>query len=157
MPPQALPRPGSTPSEETPAQAAVAEAGVQQSVEFSVPAHANEVHPVVPPVRNAAPAAPPNAAPVYTLVAPLTFTVSAPVPPEDPTPDMVLLVREARVSPEWKFSGHVAAPEFALAVQRALGEGRSAAPPTANDSARPAHKKKGGFWAALKRAFGGGD
>jgi hypothetical protein len=126
-------------------------------VEFSVPAHANETHPVVPPVRDTPPAAPPDAVPVYTVVAPLTFSASAPVPPEDPTPDMALLIREARVSPDWQFSGHVGAPEFALAVQRALGEGPSVSrTKTATDSARPAQKKRGGFWAALKRIFSGG-
>ena len=35
-----------------------------------------------------------------------------------------MLIREARVAPEWEFSGHVEAPEFAKAMQNALGEKR---------------------------------
>jgi hypothetical protein len=66
---------------------------------------------------------------------------------------MVMLIREARVSPEWEFSGRVeTTPEFAKAMQHALGEKPSAPQP---EAAKPA-KKKGGFWASLRRAFVGG-
>jgi len=64
---------------------------------------------------------------------------------------MFLLIREARVLPDWEFTGRVEVPGFAEAVQRALGE-----KPAANEPARAPKKKKGGFWAALKRVFGGG-
>jgi len=125
-----------------------------RSVEFGVPAHDNEAHPVTPEAKSAVPVAPPEAAPVYTVVAPLTFSNAAPAPPEYPTPDMILLVREARVVPEWEFSGRVAAPEFALALQHALGEGSSATGTrAATDSASTEQKRKGGFWGALKRFF----
>jgi hypothetical protein len=71
----------------------------------------------------------------------------------------MVLIREAKVSPEWQFSGHVEPPEFAAAMQHALG-----GKPVASDQPPPAgahtpaqpKKNKGGFWAALKRAFGGG-
>jgi hypothetical protein len=149
--PQALPPPASAPAAEKPPE----QPDSQRSIEYSVLARANEGHPVEPPATAATPAVPPSEAPVYTMVAPLVFSASAPVPPDDPTPDMILLIREARVTPEWEFSGRVEAPEFARAVQRALGE----APPEGalihrNDSARVG-KKKNRFWAVLKRVFVG--
>lgn len=150
--PQTLPQPADAPAAEKPPE----QPDNQRSVEYSVLARANEAHPVEPPARATTPAVPPSEAPVYTMVAPLVFSASAPVPPDDPTPDMILLIREARVMPEWEFSGRVEAPELVRAVQRALGE----APPEGaaihgNDSARAGKKKKGGFWAALKRVFVG--
>ncbi|MBZ5502505.1 MAG: hypothetical protein LAN59_09740 [Acidobacteriia bacterium] len=148
--PQVLPPPAPAAAVETPAEPP----GTERSVEFSVLAPANEAHPVERPARAAIPAVPPSEAPVYTMVMPLVFSASAPVPPDDPTPDMVLLIREARVMPEWEFSGRVEAPELARAVQRALGEAPPAAAKQGHDSAR-AGKKKGGFWAALKRVFSG--
>ncbi len=120
--PQALPPPASAAAAEKPPE----QPDNQRSLEYSVLARANEAHPVEPPARAATPAVPPSEAPVYTMVAPLVFSASAPVPPDDPTPDMVLLIREARVTPEWEFSGRVEAPELAREVQRALGEAPSA-------------------------------
>ncbi len=133
----------------------------QKIVEYSRLAEANEAHPVVRPAKDVEPAAaPPSSEPVYTAVLPpLTFMAGSPLPPPAPTADMVMLIREARVSPEWEFSGRVEAPEFAKAMQHALGEKSVATQATAeseNPSAAKAEKKKGGFWAALKRAFGGG-
>jgi len=71
---------------------------------------------------------------------------------------VIALIREARVSPDWEFSGRVEPPEFAKAVQQALGE--HAVTPQTQDTppVQPAatpKKKKGGFWAALKRVFSG--
>jgi hypothetical protein len=130
------------------------------NIEVSALAEANETHPILSPARNAAPAAQPPSVPVYTAVLPpLTFMAGSPTRPPDPTADMVLLIREAKVSPDWEFSGHVAAPEFAQAMQHALGEKPSAAgaqPPAENEAAAKPARKKGGFWASLKRAFGGG-
>jgi hypothetical protein len=73
---------------------------------------------------------------------------------------VVLLVREAQVSPDWEFSGHVNAPEFATALQSALGEGKQTnakpeAQTVASDQPEPMPKKKRGFWGSLKRIFGG--
>ena len=132
----------------------------QTIVEYSRLAEANEAHPVMRTVKEEV-VAPPTTEPVYTAVLPpLTFMAGMPLPPPTPTADMVLLIREARVAPEWEFSGHVEAPEFANAMQNALGEKtakprKNAAP---NDQAASADKpkKQGGFWAALKRMFGSG-
>jgi hypothetical protein len=62
------------------------------------------------------------------------------------------------MSSEWQFSGRVEPPELANAVERALGEKPVAASPAAPPAQPPAEqkKKKGGFWAALKHAFGRG-
>jgi hypothetical protein len=122
-------------------------------VEYSELSEANEAHPVVPQAADVRPAVPPSSDPVYTAVLPpLTFMAGSPLPPPGPTADMVMLIREARVSPEWEFRGRVEMPEFAKAMQHALGE----KPPTPpSEATRPA-KKKGGFWASLRRAFGGG-
>jgi hypothetical protein len=114
-------------------------------IEFSVPAHANESHPVAPaPKDAAAPAPPPVTNPVYKVVMPpLVFSADSPTPPPDPSVDMILLVRTAQVIPDWQFKGHVDAP-------------------SAGDTSKPGHasqpgpnpqKKKGGFWAAIKRIF----
>lgn len=150
-PPRPAPEPSSAASPESPPPAA--EKAAEPSVEFSVPAHANEAHPVAPPAKGAPPASPPPASvPVYTVVVPpLTFSASSPAPPPDPTSDMFLLIREARVLPDWEFTGRVEVPGFIGAMQHALGEKAAA-----NEPAPPPKKKKGGFWASLKRVFGGG-
>jgi hypothetical protein len=127
------------------------------SIDYSMLAKANEAHPVVPPAKNAAP---PTSVPVYTAVLPaLSFIAGSPTRPPEPAEDMVLLIREARVSPEWEFSGQVVAPEFAQAMQHALGEkpaAPQAQPPSDNSPAATPAKKKGGFWSSLKKVFGGG-
>jgi hypothetical protein len=122
------------------------------NVEFSIPAHANEGHPIAPSEYNASPLAPPAApVPVYTVVAPpLTFSASAPAPPPDPPVDTILLVREAQVLPGWEFKGHVDAPTFAAAMQHALGEGSAPNQPPSEP-----RKKRAGFRGFLRRIFEG--
>jgi hypothetical protein len=130
---------------------AAAAATAPPSVEFSVPAHANEAHPVAPPEKNAAlPVAPPTASmPTYTVVAPpLTFSASSPGPPPEPPIDTFLLVREAQVQPNWEFKGHVDPPAFADAMQRALGEGAVPSQPPAEPS-----KKSSSFWGFWRKIF----
>jgi hypothetical protein len=123
----------------------------EKSVEYSVLAKGNNAPPTVAPTKETAPAAPPATAPVYTAVLPpLVFSANSPIPPPDTGADMVVLIREAQVSPAWEFSGHVPAPEFAQAVRQALGEGGAS-----RQAGDKMPKKKGGFWASLKRAFGG--
>jgi hypothetical protein len=118
-------------------------------VELSILAHANEGHPVAPAEKNAAPAAAPAEAPVYTVVAPpLAFTAGSPMPPPEPPVDTILLVREAQVEPAWEFKGHVDAPNFATALQHALGETSASSQPVAEPQ-----KKHRGFWATLRRLF----
>jgi hypothetical protein len=120
-------------------------------VEFSVPAHANESHPVAPPAKDSAPPPPAVSIPDYKIIAPpLTFSASSPAPPPDPTPDMILLVRTAQVYPDWQFTGHVDAPRLDSASPRAHAS-QPPAEPAANSQ-----KKKSGFWASVKHFFGGG-
>ena len=151
------------PAELAPAPAAAepeAAAAAIPTVEFSIPANANEGHPIVPQARDSAPTAPPVSAPVYTVVLPpLVFMANSPAPPPVPTADMAVLIREAQVSPEWEFKGRVEEPEFAQAMQRALGQRAPETQPAPAGATQPSEepkKKKGGFWASLKRAFGGG-
>jgi hypothetical protein len=136
------------------ASAATAPPAPAPNVEFSIPAHANESHPVAAPERNTVPLAPPAAAsagtPVYTVVAPLSFSAGTPLPPPDPPIDTVLLVREAQVQPTWEFKGHVDAPNFAVAMQHALGETDTPSHPPAEPQ-----KKHRGFWGTLKKIFSG--
>jgi hypothetical protein len=170
---------GSAPGS-APAAVEVTPAPAEKAVEYAQLERANEEHPVAPALKNERPDAPPSSIPAYTAVLPaLTYNAGGPAPPPASSSDMVLLVREARVSPDWEFSGHVEPPEFAKAMQHALGEGDPAAKkspaagaamaenenPKAGASAadnetasmdEPAPKKRhGGFWASLKRVFGG--
>jgi hypothetical protein len=118
-------------------------------VEFSIPAHANEGHPIAPPEENTAPAPPVDSMPLYKIVMPpLTFSASAAVPPE-PAPDMILLVREVQVEPAWEFTGHVEAPRSEDVAQRALAPHGQIQPPPESG------KKKSRFWRALKWFFSG--
>ncbi len=152
--PELAPAPASVAVEPVP------EPETKPNIEVSLLAQANETHPIVPAAKTPTPAAPPVSVPVYTAVLPpLTFIAGSPARPPDPAEDMVVLIREAKVEPEWEFSGRVGPPEFAQAMQHALGE-----KPAAKQAQRPAEeppaakpaKKKGGFWASLKHAFGGG-
>jgi hypothetical protein len=120
--------------------------------EFSIPARANEAHPIAPPQKTEVPAPPPDVMPTYKIVMPpLTFSASSPAMPPDPGSDMVLLVREAQVAPEWEFTGHVQAPPSVDATPHPAPQ-----QPQAQASAKPV-KKKRGFWAGLKRLFIGSE
>jgi hypothetical protein len=116
----------------------------KSSVEYSVLAYANEVHPIPPPAKPTPPAPPVESIPEYKIVMPpLSFSASSPNPPPDPTPDMILLIRTVHVEPQWEFSGHVDAPKSA----------EPARPTASASNSRP--QKKPGFWAKVKRIFGG--
>jgi hypothetical protein len=131
------------------------------SVEYSLLAKGNSDPPILTPKIKTGPANPPVYVPVYTVVLPpLVFNGSSPSSPPDTEADLVLLIREAQVSPEYEFTGHVEPPEFAQAVRSALGEGgaqQPSPPPSGVGGKREeeAPRKKGGFWASFKRAFGG--
>jgi hypothetical protein len=180
MPPAIPPAASGSASVSSPAAVEVTPAPADKPVEYAQLAQANEEHPVIPAPKNERADAPPSSIPAYTAVLPaLTYNAGGPAPPPTSSSDMVLLVREARVSPDWEFSGHVEPPEFAKAMQHALGEGDAAAkkapaagaataenqnpsagaPAADNETAsieEPAPKKRhGGFWASLKRVFGG--
>ena len=81
------------------------------SVEFSVPAHANESHPSVPAPKSTQLAPPPEYRPEYeAMMPPLTFSAKSPAPPPEPSLDTILLVRIARVQPVFEFTGRVEPP-----------------------------------------------
>jgi hypothetical protein len=123
----------------------------ETNVESGTLAHGNQAHPLAPTERNEVPAAPPASIRFGAVVAPaLIFSARSPAPP-DPGPDVVLLAREARVDPEWTFTGRVEAPALARAIERALGEGSS----TTNQAHPKPDKKKRRFWALLRRIFKG--
>jgi hypothetical protein len=61
----------------------------------------------------------------------LAFDANAPAAPPEPSPAIILLVREVRIDPEWVFHGTVAAAP-------ARSSGRSVAPPAARPAAPPA-------------------
>jgi len=142
----------------TPEFATDAPAESQPGIEYSVLQRANRAHPVVASARSAL-VAPPAIGAEGAVLPALAFSAGAPLPPPGPSQDLILLIRDARVSPEWQFTGRVEPPAFAVAMQHALGE--HAMNPAANRAA-PAQppaagkKKKRGIWASLKRAFGGG-
>jgi hypothetical protein len=115
-------------------------------------ASANEAHPVAEPPKNEAVDAPSVSAPENNIIIPaLSYSANSPEPPPNPTPDVIMLVHVARAEPQWRFTGHVEAPRLQEVAQRT--------PPPADP--QPAgtgksERKKGGFWARLKRAFVGG-
>jgi hypothetical protein len=94
--------------------------------------------------------------PEYTAVSPLTYSAADPSPP-DPSPDLVLLIRTARVDPDWEINGRVEAPEFAKSMGNALGvTGGARQPQSPAKNPTTNEKKQGGFWQGLRRLFGGG-
>jgi hypothetical protein len=124
----------------------------EPNVQLRVLAKEDEAHPLPQPEKNVAPPPPPpTAVPIYKIVMPpLGFSATSPSPPDDPSLDAVLLVRTVHVEPEYEFTGHVDAPTAGSAARSASSA--QAAPGKPKD-----HKEKsGGFWAGLKRLFGGG-
>jgi len=117
------------------------------AVEFNVPAHANEEHPLPAAPKNSAP---PAAPPVYTIAAPLSFTAGTPTSAADQPIDTALLIREAQVQPVWQFQGHIDPPDFATAMQHALGEGTVPSEPSAQPAAEP-QKKRARIWRLLRK------
>jgi len=149
-------------------------AAVEPDVELSVLAHANDAHPTAPAPKPAEQPVPPSSTPEYKIeLPPMMFSVTAPKPPADPTADMALVIRYARVENGWQFTGHVGAPRLEPAAQHAPAAPapqttaqNAAAPeaPSVNESSPPkppqgsdaqAPKKKRGFWSRLKHIFTG--
>ncbi len=165
--PVILPEPPSVPPAENAAPPASPAAVVASMLdipappaEFVIPVKSNEAHPLGQAARNDAAVPPPSLPATRSeLVAPiLSFSTKMPVPPTRPSVDTMVLVREVQVQPEWEFKGHVAAPEFAQAMQHALGE-QGAPPPegvTSTQSSTQPSRKRGGFWGAFKKIFVGG-
>ena len=129
----------------------------ETNVTYSVLGHANESRPITATSRNSVPSAPAVTVPEYTAVSPLTYSAADPSPP-DPSPDLVLLIRTARVDPDWEFNGRVEPPAFAKSMEKALGVsgGAQTQSQTPTKSQAPAkQKKQGGFWQGLRGLFGG--
>ncbi len=133
-------------------------AEAEPGVEYRELERGNQAHPMVALAKVEPPVTPPATIPSENVMMPtLEFNAGAPLRRPGPSQEMLVLIREARVSPEWEFSGRVEPPEFAAAVQHALGE-KPVTPTVKHVPAQPpvqGQKKKGGFWAAIKRAFGG--
>jgi hypothetical protein len=145
--PEVASNPPALPQPEPPPPADVHTAG--PAIQIRQLAAANQIHPNPPAQANAVPDPPALSIPIYKVVMPpLTFSANAPAPPGEPSTDMILLVRIAHVEPQWQFKGRVEAPQ--LEQVSARGPSRNSLAPHSSQ------KKKGGFWAALKRAFGGG-
>ncbi len=142
----------SAPATATPVQKSP-EPAPEPEVQLRVLAQADDIHPIVPPAKDAAPPpVPPDAMPQYKIIMPpLGFSASSPTPPAGPPMDAVLLVRTVHVEPEYEFTGHVEAPRMASLDQ---GNASSPAAQSAKNSNSSGNKKEG-FWARLKRAFGG--
>jgi hypothetical protein len=116
-------------------------------------AGANDTHPILPAPKVAPPSAPVVSVPEYKIILPpLVYSASSlPAPPEDPEIGAVLLVRTAHVEPDYQFTGHVEAPHLETVAQKSSSSPGKQGAGEGNSSGG----KKEGFWARLKRAFGG--
>ncbi|MGH9563584.1 MAG: hypothetical protein ACRD3S_19195, partial [Terracidiphilus sp.] len=130
-PAAAAPSPAPSSPADMPAESPTEVAVVQPGAVFLIPVHANDERPLAQPAHESAGEAPQIGNVMRADVTPmLAFMATAPQPPSDAEPEMMLLVRVARESPDWEFDGHVDAPPFADAMRNALGEG-SAVPKSA--------------------------
>ena len=115
---------------------------------------AADTHPVAQSAQEQIAQAPAVAAPAYQIdLPPMVYSSAMPKPPNVPTEETAILIREVRDEPDWEFTGRVEAPDFARAMSRALGE--SGESPHSDRSANDGddQKKPSGFWATLKRLF----
>jgi len=114
---------------------------------FTVPEHANESKPVATHTAGAAPTAPQVEPPVRVVMPPLAFSAATPNPPIDPNPQLVTLIREARVTSDWVFTGHVAETRSPAAASFAQAESTKPTPGT--------RRRRRGILSMFKRFFGG--
>jgi hypothetical protein len=149
------PSPASNPAPNPPPPTVVAEKEpeLESNVQLRVLASANETHPALPTPKPVATPAPVVSVPEYKIILPpLVYSASAaPAPPEDPSVEAVLLVRTVHVEPDYQFTGHVEAPQLQTVAQKSTPSPAKQGATDANSSGN----KKEGFWARLKRAFGG--
>ena len=113
---------------------------------FTMPAHANESKPVAARTTGTAPTAPQLEPPVRVVMPPLAFSAATPNPPLDPNPQLVTLIREARVTSDWVFTGHVADTKSPAATSFAQSE------PTKSTPSTRRHRR--GILTMFKRFFG---
>jgi hypothetical protein len=128
----------------------------EANLEFSISAQPNEERPAPSAPKNTADTAPPADVPIYSVVAPpLRFSAGSPAAPPDLPVNTLLLIREAHVDPEWQFGGHVDAPDFAQAMQHALGEKTSGAQKarTGDRTAGAGTGKPHSIWSFLRKIF----
>jgi hypothetical protein len=145
IPPLALPQ-ATVPGGAPPQQAIAPQQ--EASIAVGMLARPNDSHPMPPLEKQESAAPPPDAAPVYKIILPpMVFSASSPAPPNVPTEETALLIREVHADPNWEFTGRVEAPEFAKAMSQALGEGG----PGGQSTSPAVQKKPGGFWSSLKR------
>jgi hypothetical protein len=150
-PSEAAPAPAPAPA--PPAAVAEKEPAPEPNVQLRILAGANETHPILPAPKDAAPPPPVVSVPEYKIILPpLVYSASSsPAPPEDPTLGAVLLVRTVHVEPDYQFTGHVEAPHLESVTQKSSSSPGKQGASVSNSSGG----KKEGFWARLKRAFGG--
>ncbi|HEY2574214.1 MAG TPA: hypothetical protein VGH65_09095, partial [Verrucomicrobiaceae bacterium] len=149
-PPLAAPLPSAPASSSTTTDQAPAP---DSRVEVGVLARASDVQPSAPPENQQAAAAPPppDSTQVYEIIPPpLSFSSTSPSPTNAPTDQTALVIREIHADPDWEFTGHVETPDFAQAMNGALGLGNPAAQPAVPP---PAEKKPRGFWHLMKKIF----
>src|ERR1700691_1045865 len=150
-PPEAAPAPAPAPA--PPTAVAEKEPAPEPNVQLRILAGANETHPILPAPKDAAPPPPVVSVPEYKIILPpLVYSASSsPAPPEDPAMGAVLLVRTVHVEPDYQFTGHVEAPHLETVGQKSSSSPGKQGASVSNSSGG----KKEGFWARLKRAFGG--
>jgi hypothetical protein len=127
-----------------------------QPPEVSVVAPARLVQPIKPPEKNEKtearedPKPPAIEEPIYkVLMPPLMFDASRPVPPPEPSPEMILLVRRVRVRPAVVFRGRVENPPEPPAVTTAQAQPLPTSPAAEDQPA----KKEVTLTARIKNFF----
>jgi hypothetical protein len=154
-PSEAAPTPAPTPA--PPTETAAKEPAPEPNVQLRILAGANETHPTLPAPKEAAPSPPVVSVPEYKIILPpLVYSASSlPAPPEDPAIEAVLLVRTVHVEPDYQFTGHVEAPHLETVAQKTSSSSSSSPGKQGAGAGNSSGGKKEGFWARLKRAFGG--
>jgi hypothetical protein len=152
-PSESAPAPSPAPTSAPPIETAKKEPAPEPNVQLRILAGANETHPIPQALKDAAPSPPVVSVPEYKIILPpLVYSASSfPAPPEDPAIEAVLLVRTVHVEPDYQFTGHVEAPHLETVAQKTSASPGKQGATDANSSGG----KKEGFWARLKRAFGG--
>lgn len=125
-------------------------AAPETAVELSPP---SAPHPVAPELQQQIVQAPPVNAPVYKIdLPPMVYSSAVPSPPDLPTQETAILIRDVHDDPDWEFTGRVETPDFAHAMSKALGVNGEATDSSATPDSGAAPKKSG-FWASLKHLF----
>lgn len=150
-PPAPAPEPtveaANPPAKETPPPATTTGGNSPEASQgFNMPA--NESRPVAPAISDAAPSAPQLEPPVRVVMPSLSFDATSPAPPVDANPQLVTLIRDARVSSEWVFKGRVA-PTKPPAIAGTVVKSEPIVEKTPKQK-----RKRGGILTMFKRFFG---